>query len=651
MDSDQSTILIVSEVSKQFEGMIAALNNCGHRTLTAANWQTVTEIGERQRPDLIISDLSNPRTDSSKMCRLIRSNSSLGRTPILLVGTLAKDSQRAVEAREAGADDYLEAPCDPLRLVTKVARLIERRQTEDRLRENDQRMAETALWKAEEKYRSIFENALEGIFQSTPDGRFSAANPALVRLLGYDSAEELISDQLKPEWQLFVDSSRRAELEQMLAKNGSAVDFECEVYRKDLSRIWTVQNVRALRDEQGALLSYEGSIEDLTERKKLEKQLTQSQKMEAIGQLAGGIAHDFNNLLTVIDGYSELALQKLREDDPLLADLIEIRDAGKRAAALTRQLLAFSRRQVLQPRVFNLNSVVVEMGKMLRRLIGEDIQLRTVLRPVHGNIKADPGQIEQVIMNLAVNARDAMPNGGTLTLETQGVDIDEEYSSQHLAVKPGRYMMLAISDTGCGMDEETQKRIFEPFFTTKGTGKGTGLGLSTVYGIVKQSGGNIWVYSEPGRGSTFKIYLPLVEESDRAYQRHLETGADLRGAETILLVEDEEILRRLVREVLEKHGYQVLEASDGSSALQTCERFPSLIHLLITDIVMPDMGGGELANRLAQLRPEMKVLYMSGYSDDATAQHGILDSGISFLQKPFTPRELASKVREILDVR
>ncbi len=513
----------------------------------------------------------------------------------------------------------------------------------------ERKKAEAALREAEEKYRSIFENAVEGIFQSTPEGRFIAVNPAMARILGYASPEELLTHRTDISAQHYVDENSRATLERMLAEHGVVVGFECEVFRKDISRIWTVENIRAVRDDGGTLVYYEGSIEDITERKTLEQQLRQSQKMEAVGQLAGGIAHDFNNLLTAITGYSELTMMRLQAEDPLLRNLEEIKKAGDRAAALTRQLLAFSRKQVLQPKVLDLNSVVSGLENMLRRLIGEDVDLRTVLKPELGSVKADPGQIEQVIMNLAVNARDAMPRGGKLTIETGNVFLDEEYARRHVAVSSGQYVMLAVSDTGTGMDEETQARIFEPFFTTKELGKGTGLGLSTVYGIVKQSGGSIWVYSEPGRGTTFKVYLPLVGEGGQEYRRRDEVEEAVRGTETVLLAEDEEVVLRLAREVLETYGYRVLEAANGGAALLICERHEEPIHLLITDVVMPEMSGRELADRLASLRPDMKVLYMSGYTDNAIVHQGVLDEEANFIQKPFAPRLLARKVREVLD--
>jgi signal transduction histidine kinase/ActR/RegA family two-component response regulator len=381
-----------------------------------------------------------------------------------------------------------------------------------------------------------------------------------------------------------------------------------------------------------------------------EEQLQQSQKLEAVGRLAGGISHDFNNLLTAIMGYSDLTLNRLSEKDPLKRNLIEIKKAGERAAALTRQLLAFSRKQVLQPKVLDLNIVVSDLEKMLRRMIGEDIELTTSLQPQLGNVKADPGQMEQVIMNLVVNARDAMPAGGKVTIETANVYLDESYARQHLAVASGPYIMLAVSDTGTGMDAETQTHMFEPFFTTKEAGKGTGLGLSMVYGIVKQSGGNIWIYSEMGRGTTFKIYFPRVAASAEKYT-HSAAALDIpTGSETILLVEDADMVRDLAREVLEEiSGYRVLEAANADAAFMICEKHQGHIDLLLTDVVMPGGSGSEVSAKVRALKPDIRVLYMSGYTDDAIVRHGVLEAGLNFIQKPFTPNALALKVREVLD--
>jgi len=397
-------------------------------------------------------------------------------------------------------------------------------------------------------------------------------------------------------------------------------------------------------------------LRDITDRKRAEEalrrteeQLRQSQKMEAIGQLAGGVAHDFNNILRVIKGYSQLSLNEIKEGEPLRENIEEIRKATDRAADLTRQLLAFSRRQIMEMRVLDLNDLLVSLEKMLRRVIGEDIELVTILTEDLGRVKTDPGQIEQVIMNLAVNARDAMRDGGRLTIETANVDLDEAYARSHVAVIPGRYVMISVSDTGVGMTTEVRDRVFEPFFTTKEKGKGTGLGLSTVYGIVKQSGGNIWVYSEPGKGTTLKIYLPRVDEPPEELKEKVVIGELPRGRETILMVEDEEDVRKLAVRILERQGYKVLEASEGLGAFLIVEEYGDPIHLLVTDVVMPKISGRELVGRMAEVRPEIKVLYMSGYTDNAITHHGILEKGMNYLQKPFTMEGLARKVREVLD--
>jgi signal transduction histidine kinase len=409
------------------------------------------------------------------------------------------------------------------------------------------------------------------------------------------------------------------------------------VLKQRLSRL-TPALRRALRE-----------VEERAQRKQLEHQLRQAQKMEAIGRLAGGIAHDFNNMLTVINGYSEMLLQSLNSDDPMHGNVEEIKQAGERAASLTRQLLSFSRKQVLDLKVLDLNTVAAGLETMLQRLIGEDIDLVTLLKPGLGRVKADQGQVGQVLMNLVVNARDAMPRGGKLTIETANVELDEAYARQHVDAQPGPYVLLAVSDTGCGMDEETQSRIFEPFFTTKEQGKGTGLGLPTVYGIVQQSGGHIWVHSEVGRGTTFKIYLPRVDSDVTTNEPGAVNTKVLSGTETILLVEDEAEVRHLVRAILGKSGYVVLEANHSAEAVRICGGYNGKIHLMVTDVVMPGMSGRELAERVNFSRPTMKVLFVSGYTDDAIIRHGVLETGVAFLQKPFTPDALLRKVRDVLD--
>ncbi len=404
-----------------------------------------------------------------------------------------------------------------------------------------------------------------------------------------------------------------------------------------------------IRDKKGAPRYIIGISVDVTERKSLENQLRQAQRMETIGRLAGGVAHDFNNLLTVIKGYCDLLLERKSAAGASLPQLEHIAKAAEQAASLTRQLLAFSRQQVLQPKVFSLNTLVSNTDSMLRRLISEDVEMVTITSKNIGAIKADPSQMEQVILNLVINARDAMPNGGKLTLETANVELDESYAQAHLATLPGSYVMLAVSDTGMGMDEETQAHIFEPFFTTKELGKGTGLGLSMVYGIVKQSGGYIWVHSEIGKGSAFKVYLPRVFEHEQEIASPFPASTPLQGKETILLVEDDPLVRELAFEILQSRGYNVLVAEHPETAIRLCQQHAGKIHLVLTDVVMPGMNGSQMVDEIAAMRPGISVLFMSGYTDTAIIRDGNFDEATAFLQKPFSPTVLGRKVREMLD--
>jgi PAS domain S-box-containing protein len=509
-----------------------------------------------------------------------------------------------------------------------------------------QKLAEKALRDSEERFRELFECANDIVYTHDMDGTFTSLNRSGERITGYTRAEALhmgLADVVAPEHA----ATAREMLLNKLAGTPQTT-YEIEIIAKDGRRI-PVEVSTQLVQKNGMPVAVLGIARDVTDRKHLEEQLRQSQKMEAVGRLAGGVAHDFNNLLTVITGYSNFLLHQLAPADPLYADAEEIKKAAERAAALTRQLLAFSRRQILQPKVLNLNEIVEELEKMLRRLIGEHIDLRIDLGSGPWRVKADPGQIEQVIVNLAVNARDAMPDGGSLTIETRNVTLDRAALQCHEGFRPGPHVRLRVSDTGYGMDEETLTQIFEPFFTTKEQGKGTGLGLSTVYGIVKQSGGHIDVESVPGRGTAFNIYLPTVVEEQDAEDASAARRDTPGGWETVLLVEDEDGVRTMAREVLRRNGYHVLEARHGGEAIEASRREDSSIDLLVTDMIMPQVSGRELAERLKQAHPRMRVLFMSGHMQSILGEQGVLSDHAAFLEKPFTPDALACAVRRVLD--
>ena len=512
------------------------------------------------------------------------------------------------------------------------------------------RQAEEEFQKVRERLELALEAANEALWDwDVPSGR-CYFSPRYYTMLGYEPGEFPAHYQSWEEL-LHPDDRQSAgeEVQRFLDRHeGFAIEFRLRTktgeYRSLLCRGRVVE-----ADETGRPVRMVGTNSDITERNKLAEQVRHAQRMEAVGVLAGGIAHDFNNLLTVINGHCSLLLESAAETSPLAAPLAEIRDAGERAAGLTRQLLAFSRRQVLRPTVVNLNSIIQRLGTMLRRMVREDIRITTTLEPALGSVLADEGQLEQVVMNLVVNSRDALPGGGEITIETGNFYADASYAQAHPDVSPGAYVMLAISDTGTGMDEETRSHLFEPFFTTKPVHKGTGLGLSTVYGIVHQSGGWIWVYSEPGKGSTFKVYLPRTEQSAEPSEQQASARQVPRaGTETVLIVEDEPALLKLAANSLKKHGYSVLTASRGPAALEIAAQHPGPIHLLLTDVIMPEMNGRELSDALTRTRPGMRVLFMSGYTDDVISTSGVLDRDVAYLQKPFSPNELARRVREVL---
>ena len=512
---------------------------------------------------------------------------------------------------------------------------------------------------AEEQLRKLFravEQSPATVMITGTDANIEYVNPKFTQLTGY-TLEEVIGKNPRI---LKSGETPPEEYKLLWETITSGREWRGEFHdkKKNGDLYWESASISCIKNPEGVITHFVAVKEDITERKRAEEeraalqdQLRQSQKMEAIGRLAGGIAHDFNNLLTVIKGYSQLSLNETKENDSLRENIEEIKKASDRAGDLTRQLLAFSRRQIMEVKVLDLNALLQNLDKMLRRIIGEDIELVTSLGENLGTVKADPGQIEQVVMNLAVNAKDAMSKGGKLIVETANVELDDSYARAHVAVTPGPYVMIAVSDTGTGMPPEVRDRVFEPFFTTKGKGKGTGLGLSTVYGIVKQSGGNIWVYSELGQGTTLKIYLPRVDEPAEKLKAQV-VGEELhRGSETVLIVEDDKEVRKLAVRILKRQGYTVLDGSYGAEAFNVCRQHKGPIHLLLTDVVMPGMDGRALSESLSQLHPEMKVLYMSGYTDDAIIRHGVMEKGMNYIQKPFTVSGLINKVREVLGKR
>ena len=621
-DSEDDALLVLRELRA------AGYDLTHERVDTAAALEAALD---RHPWDLVIGDYSMPHFSGTAALAMLRQR-GLDVPYICVSGTITEEL--AVAAMKAGAHDY----------VTKgqLKRLLPAIERE--LREAQGR---ATLRATEASFATLVEHAPVGIYRSSPEGRFLSVNAAVVRMLGYETAAEVLNLDMARD--VYADAAERQRLVERDTYSDRQYDNVEATWKRRDGRLLTVQlSVRAVRNAAGRVDYYETFVRDVTDQRRLQQQVLQSQKMEAVGRLAGGVAHDFNNLLTVITSYSDLLLEDLAPGDAKRDDLEQVRKAADGAAALTRQLLAFSRQQVVEPRVVSLNTVVEGLQKILRRVIGEDIEVTIALAPDLGSVRADVGQLEQVLMNLVVNARDAMPTGGRLTVETANVEHDPEYARDREAAAVRRFAMLAVTDTGCGMDEATKARIFEPFFTTKETGKGTGLGLATVYGIVKQAGGFIWVYSEPGQGTSFKIYLPAVDATAERTTAAATTPAP-RGTETVLLVEDAAAVRAVTKQMLERQGYTVLEAPDGEAGLRLAQRHRGVIHLLLTDVVMPRVGGRELAEQLTRLRPDVKVLYASGYTDDSVVRHGILESGTAYLQKPFSPESLARKVRDVLD--
>jgi two-component system cell cycle sensor histidine kinase/response regulator CckA len=628
VDDQESNLRLLERILKQ-GGYIC------HRSLHDP--RQCLAVYQEFQPDLLVLDLMMPHLDGVSLMEQLRPQAEGTYLPILvLTADVTAEAKR--RALAAGAKDFLTKPLDAIEVLLRIRNLLETRFLYEKLQQwSEKRIQDQA---------ALLDRANDAILIQDMESRISFWNEGAERLYGWTAAEAV---GRKAAELLYKGSAENREAICRAFVSEGKWQGELPQNTRDGRELVVASRWTLVRDEEGRPQSKLVINTDITEKKRLEAQLLQAQRLEAVGLLAGGVAHDFNNLLTVILGYSEVVLREPGMTEPTRELIHQIHKAGERAAALTRQLLAFSRKQILAPVVLDLNALVRETEKMLRRLIGEDIELITLLDPDLGRVKVDPGQLEQILLNLAVNARDAMPAGGKLTIQTQNAKPNPRHEQQRAEVQPGSHVLLAVSDTGCGMDEATQAQIFEPFFTTKGPGKGTGLGLATVYGIVKQSGGSIEVESAPGKGATFQIYLPRLTQqggrmrsSDRAFR------LIPRGTGTVLLVEDDERVRSLGGLALRSAGYTVLEAENGEKALEMCLAHPEPVDLIVTDVVMPKMGGRELAEQVATVRPNLKVVYMSGYMDDTIVRQGVQEGEATLLHKPFTPSVLARKVHEVL---
>jgi PAS domain S-box-containing protein len=702
----QPTILVAEDSPTQAERLRLLLEEEGYRVELTRSGAEALARTRAHPPDLIISDVLMPQMDGYAFCTAVKASEATRRIPFILF-TERNGPADIIEGLLRGADNFIPKSSPDAYLLERVRRIFEQLEhrggaqlsvnilvrvgdREVSVSADKQQMFELLLASIEEsgriyqdlkdaqqllerhahdleaevekrtrevretreRFRLLLDSTAEAIYGLDLEGRCTFCNPACVRLLGHDGPEALVG---RPMHALIhhhrPDGTAHPEEECPILvglRSGAEVHVAEDVFWRADGASVPVEYWSYPMRRDGALVGAVVTFLDITGKKRLEAQLLQSQRMESVGRLAGGVAHDFNNLLTVITGYGELLMRDLEPGHPGLARVEQIGKAAERAATLTRQLLAFSRKQVLEPRVLDLEAVVADVEQMLRRLIGEDVQFVTVSGGGLGRVRADPGQIEQVIVNLAVNARDAMPKGGKLILETRNVELDESYVRHRPDARLGRHVVLAVSDTGQGMSAETLAHAFEPFFTTKEAGKGTGLGLATVYGIVRQSGGHVTIYSEPGRGTTCKVYLPRVGEEHDDDAAAAPAGAASGGTETILLVEDEAPVRALAREILESAGYQVLEGATPEEALALASSHAGPIHLLLSDVILPRLSGRRLAEALRFSRPETRVLFTSGYTDDAISHHGILEPGVHFLQKPFTGDALLRKVREVL---
>jgi PAS domain S-box-containing protein len=626
-DNENDAVLVVRELKR------GGYDTTYERVYDAASMRAALE---RQSWDLVLSDHSMPQFSGRAALDVLRQRDP--DVPFIFVsGTIGEDA--AVESMRMGAQDYLNK-ANLRRLVPAIQR--ELREAASR---RERRRAETALRESEQRFEKVFQASPVGITISTvAEGRYVDVNAAFLRMIGRTREEVIGRTSFDISfWRDPVDRTRV--MERLARGGGAAQELELTVQAKD----GAIRHVLVALEQ----VDFSGTpcvvalVHDISGLKQLEQQLNQAQKMEAVGRLAGGVAHDFNNMLTVITSYGDLLLGDLPAGDSRRADIEEILKAARGAATLTRQLLAFSRQEVIQPRPISVNAIVAGTEKMLQRVIGEDIALESELAAEPSTVLCDPGQLEQIVMNLVVNARDAMPQGGKVRIVTTNATLDEPALRDLPFARPGRYIVLTVSDTGIGMDATTQEHIFEPFFTTKEQGKGTGLGLATVYAVAKQAGGFVGVESAPGEGASFTVFLPAIDAPPTRIEAESPGGLP-RGTETVLLVEDATAVRSVIRQVLERLGYAVLDAADGQLALEVAARHHGPIDLVITDIVMPALGGREMAERLRKVRPEIRILYTSGYTDDAIVRSGVLDAQFVFMQKPFTPETLAAKVREAL---
>lgn len=679
-------VLIVDDQNENRYLLQTIFEAQGYQVLQAVNGAEAFEILKVEGIGLIISDILMPVMDGFQLCRKVRADRKLCRIPFIFYTATYTGPQDEEFALQIGADRFIRKPCEPTSLVDIVEELLtslprhdvhvnaaeeeeetlqlynerlvrkleqKRAQLEDEIEER--RKVEQALRQSEGKYRRIFENMVVGIFQSTPEGRFLTVNPAFARMLGYGSPEELLQSITDITTQYYFDAEERRRYMEILAKQTYVENFEFEVRRKDGTFMWVSNSTRAYFREDNTILYYEGIVIDINRRKQAEKEqdklqnrLIQAQKMESVGRLAGGVAHDFNNMLNVISGFTELALEKVSPDDPIHDDLLEVCNAARRSAEITRQLLAFARKQTIRPQVLDLNETLEKMLKMLRRLIGEDIELTWFPGKGVLPVKVDPAQLDQILANLCVNSRDAITDVGKITIKTCALHLNEADCAGFPGCMPGDYVLLEISDNGCGMDCETLDKLFEPFFTTKGVDKGTGLGLATVYGIVKQNDGFIDVSSREGVGSIFRIYLPRLTDQIEEINSSSVVPVPKGQGETVLIVEDETSILRLAQRILNNLGYTVLTAASPAEAIALAAAHEGAIDVLVTDVIMPEMNGLDLAKKLQADRQGMGVLYISGYTADTIARHGVLEEGIHFLQKPFTTWEIAVKVRQVL---